>query len=90
MSEANKKFMVISADDDDETHGGIAFFDTEAEAGAHVESLLEAGLEHDNVSVFAIRALATEVRYRPVVTIVTDGKTANDPKTADDPEAVSA
>lgn len=84
MSETNKKFMVISADDDDETHGGIAFFDTEAEAAEHVESLLEAGCEHDNVSVFTIKALATEVRYRPVVTIVTEGETA------DDAEAVSA
>lgn len=84
MSETSKKFMVISADDEDETRGGIAFFSTEAEAAEHVESLLEAGGEHDNISVFAINALATQVRYRPVVTIVAEGDTA------DDAEPVSA
>lgn len=70
MSEADNKFMVIVADDEDETRGGIAFFSTEAEAAEHVEALLEGGSEHKNVSVFGIKALATKVRYRPVVTIV--------------------
>lgn len=84
MSESGKSFMVIVADDEDETSGGIAFFGSEAEAAAHVEALLENGSEQGNVSVFAIRALGTEVRYRPVVTIVSDGKTA------DDPESVTA
>lgn len=68
----SNRFMVIVADDEDETKGGIAFFETEDEAAAHVESLLDAGSEHENISVFTIKALATKVRYRPVVTIVRD------------------
>jgi hypothetical protein len=75
---AGSSFMVIVADDEDETSGGIAFFGTAAEAAAHVEALLENGSEREKVSVFAIKALATEVRYRPVVTIASDGKTADD------------
>lgn len=84
MSESEKSFMVIVTDDEDETSGGIAFFGTEDEVATHVEALLENGREQKNVSVFAIKALPTEVRYRPVVSIVPDAKTA------DDPESVSA
>jgi hypothetical protein len=80
MSESEKSFMVIVTDDEDETSGGIAFFGTEAEVAAHVEALLENGKEQKNVSVFAVKALPTEVRYRPVVSIVPDAKTAHDPE----------
>jgi hypothetical protein len=66
------KYMVIVADDADETAGGIAFFETAEEAAAHMEALLESGAEQPNISVFAIKLLPAKVHYRPVVTITAD------------------
>lgn len=83
-----ERYMVIVADDDDEEAGAIAFFDTQEEAARHTEGLIAAGSEIGNISVFAIKALATRVHYRPVVTISSDSPPApgETPDSASEPE----
>ena len=66
------RFMVIVADTDEEATGDIAFFGSAEESAAHVESLLEAGYQQERIGVFGIEKLTTNVRHRPVVTIVRD------------------
>ena len=47
----------------------MSYFESPSEASRHVESLLAAGYERDDVQVFTATPVAMQVTHRPVVSL---------------------
>ncbi len=88
----SEKFVLVVSDEKDGKHGEISELDTAQETERLVETLLEAGFEHDRIRVFTGSQAEFETVYRPVVNLIDEAnQTAERARPASDraePEVV--
>ena len=62
--------IVVVSDLDDPKHGELNVLESHQKAARMVETLLEAGFEHDRIRIFNGDEMGMQIAHRPVVALV--------------------
>lgn len=75
----SNRVIVMVSDLDDPKHGEIDVLESATKAARMVETLLEAGFGQDRIRVFSGDEMEMRVAHRPVVALMSDDSSADDP-----------
>ncbi len=73
------KFVLVVSDESDRKHGVISVLDTAHETERLVETLLEAGSDHERIRVFTGSEAEFATTYRPVVSLADEANQTAEP-----------
>ena len=72
----SEEFVLVVSDESDGKHGEISVLDTAHEIERQVETLLESGVDQNQIRVFAGAEAEFETIYRPVVSLFDESNEA--------------
>ncbi len=73
------KFVLVVSDESDRKHGEISVLDTAHETERMVETLLEAGFDHERIRVLTGSEAEFVTTYRPVVSLADEVNQTTEP-----------